>query len=96
MILKNLGETIDIHGGGKDLVFPHHENEIAQSEGLTGKPFVKYWSHCGLLKINGEKMSKSLGNFITIRDALKKYDYEVLKYAIVSKHYSSDIDLRRF
>ncbi len=93
MILKNLGETIDIHGGGMDLVFPHHENEIAQSEGLTGKPFVKYWSHCGLLKINGEKMSKSLGNFITIRDALKKYDYEVLKYVMHSKHYRSDIDL---
>ena len=93
MILKNLGETIDIHGGGMDLVFPHHENEIAQSEGLTGKPFVKYWSHCGLLKINGEKMSKSLGNFITIRDVLKKYDYEVLKYVMHSKHYRSDIDL---
>lgn len=93
MILKNLGETIDIHGGGMDLVFPHHENEIAQSEGLTGKPFVKYWSHCGLLKINGEKMSKSLSNFITIRDALKKYDYEVLKYVMHSKHYRSDIDL---
>ena len=93
MILKNLGETIDIHGGGMDLVFPHHENEIAQSEGLTGMPFVKYWSHCGLLKINGEKMSKSLGNFITIRDALKKYDYEVLKYVMHSKHYRSDIDL---
>jgi len=93
MILKNLGETIDIHGGGMDLVFPHHENEIAQFEGLTGKPFVKYWSHCGLLKINGEKMSKSLGNFITIRDALKKYDYEVLKYVMHSKHYRSDIDL---
>lgn len=93
MILKNLGEEIDIHGGGKDLIFPHHENEIAQSESLTGKPFVKYWSHCGLIKINGEKMSKSLGNSLTIRDALKKYNYEVIKYVMFSKHYTSDIDL---
>lgn len=93
MILNNLGETIDIHGGGKDLIFPHHENEIAQSEALTGKPLTKYWSHCGLIKINGEKMSKSLGNSLTIRDALKKYNYEVIKYVMFSKHYTSDIDL---
>lgn len=93
MVLNNLGETIDIHGGGKDLIFPHHENEIAQSEALTGKKFAKYWSHCGLVKINGEKMSKSLGNSLTIRDALKKYNYEVIKYVILSKHYTSDIDL---
>ena len=93
MILNNLGETIDIHGGGKDLLFPHHENEIAQSEALTGKPLTKYWSHCGLIKINGEKMSKSLGNSLTIRDALEKYNYEVIKYVILSKHYTSDIDL---
>ena len=93
MVLKNLGETIDIHGGGKDLVFPHHENEIAQSEALTGKPFAKYWSHCGLIKINGEKMSKSLGNSLSIRDALKKYNYEVIKFVMYSKHYTSDIDL---
>ncbi len=93
MILDNLGETIDIHGGGKDLIFPHHENEIAQSEALTKKPFVKYWSHCGLVKINGEKMSKSLGNSLTIRDALQKYNYEVIKYVMFSKHYTSDIDL---
>lgn len=93
MVLKNLGETIDIHGGGKDLIFPHHENEIAQSEALTGKKFAKYWSHCGLVKINGEKMSKSLGNSLTIRDALKKYNYEVIKYVMFSKHYTSDIDL---
>ena len=93
MILNNLGETIDIHGGGKDLIFPHHENEIAQSEAYTGKPLSKYWSHCGLVKINGEKMSKSLGNFVTIREALKKYNYEVIKYVMFSKHYTSDIDL---
>lgn len=93
MILNHLGETIDIHGGGKDLIFPHHENEIAQSEALTGKEFVKYWSHCGLIKINGEKMSKSLGNSLTIREALEKYNYEVIKYVILSKHYTSDIDL---
>lgn len=93
MILDTLGETIDIHSGGKDLIFPHHENEIAQSEAYTGKPLAKYWSHCGLVKINGEKMSKSLGNFVTIREALKKYNYEVIKYVMLSKHYTSDIDL---
>lgn len=93
MALNELGETIDIHGGGKDLIFPHHENEIAQSEALNGKTFAKYWSHCGLIKINGEKMSKSLGNSLTIRDALKKYDYEVIKYVFMQKHYTTDIDI---
>jgi len=93
MILNTLGETIDIHGGGRDLLFPHHENEIAQSEALTGKKFVNYWSHCGLIKINGEKMSKSLGNSLTIRDALAKHNYEVIKYVMFSKHYASDIDI---
>ena len=93
MALDNLGETIDIHGGGRDLIFPHHENEIAQSEALTGKNFAHYWSHCGLIKINGEKMSKSLGNSLTIRDALKMYNYEVLKYVMLSKHYNTDIDI---
>ncbi len=93
MALNTLGETIDIHGGGKDLVFPHHENEIAQSESLTGKTFANYWSHCGLIKINGQKMGKSLGNSLTIRDALERYNYEVIKYTILSKHYTSDIDL---
>lgn len=88
-----LGDTIDIHAGGMDLEFPHHENEIAQSEALTGKKFAKYWSHCGLVKINGEKMSKSLGNSLTIRDALAKYNYEIIKYMMFSKHYTSDIDL---
>ena len=93
MILDELGETIDIHSGGKDLVFPHHENEIAQSEAFTGKQFAKYWSHCGLVKINGEKMSKSLGNSLTIRDALKEYNYEVIKFLLFTKHYTSDIDI---
>lgn len=93
MALNTLGETIDIHGGGRDLMFPHHENEIAQSEALTGKEFAHYWSHCGLIKINGEKMSKSLGNSLTIRDALKMYNYEVLKYVMLSKHYGSDMDI---
>ena len=93
MALNTLGETIDIHGGGRDLLFPHHENEIAQSECLTGKPFAKYWTHCGLIKINGEKMSKSLGNSLTIRDALSMYNYEVIKYLMLSKHYGSDMDI---
>jgi cysteinyl-tRNA synthetase len=93
MILNNFGETIDIHAGGRDLVFPHHENEIAQSEALTGRTLANYWSHCGLIKINGEKMSKSLGNSLTIRDALKMYNYEVIKYVMLSKHYASDIDI---
>ena len=94
MSMDTLGDTIDIHGGGRDLVFPHHENEIAQSEALTGKPLANYWSHCGLIKINGEKMSKSLGNSLTIRDALKMYNYEVLKYVFHSKHYRSDMDIK--
>ncbi len=93
MVLHNLGETIDIHGGGKDLIFPHHENEIAQSEALTGKPLANYWIHNGLIKINGQKMSKSLGNSLTIKQALELYNPEVIRYAIVSKSYSSDIDL---
>lgn len=94
MVLNTLGETIDIHGGGKDLVFPHHENEIAQSEALTGKPLANYWIHNGLVKIDGQKMSKSLGNSLTIKDALSKYNPEVIKYAIVSKSYSTEIDLK--
>ncbi|MDD4066927.1 MAG: cysteine--tRNA ligase [Clostridia bacterium] len=93
MALHNLGETIDIHGGGKDLVFPHHENEIAQSESLTGKQFAKYWIHNGLITINGQKMSKSLGNTMTIKDALELYEPEVIKYLMLSKHYSTPLDL---
>jgi cysteinyl-tRNA synthetase len=87
-----LGDTFDIHGGGRDLIFPHHENEIAQSEGATGKPFVRYWLHNGFVNVNQEKMSKSLGNFFTIRDILKKYDAEVVRFFILSAHYRSPID----
>jgi cysteinyl-tRNA synthetase len=93
MILDTLGESIDIHGGGKDLIFPHHENEIAQSEAFTGKPFAKYWIHNGLITINGQKMSKSLGNSMTIKQALKKYNPEVIRYAMLEKHYSTEIDI---
>jgi len=85
-------ETLDIHAGGRDLIFPHHENEIAQAEALTGVPFAKYWLHHGLLTINGQKMSKSLGNFVTIKDALKKYHPDVLKIFYLQAHYSSPID----
>jgi cysteinyl-tRNA synthetase len=92
MSMQYLGETFDIHGGGKDLVFPHHENEIAQSEGATGKPFVRYWLHNGFVNVNHEKMSKSLGNFFTIRDILKEYDAEVLRLFILTAHYRSPID----
>jgi cysteinyl-tRNA synthetase len=93
MSIKYLGERYEIHGGGKDLVFPHHENEIAQSEAATGKkPFVKYWLHTGLLNLRGEKMSKSLGNFITIRDLLKEWDPDVFRMAIISAHYSNPIE----
>jgi len=86
-----LGDEFDIHGGGIDLIFPHHENEIAQSEG-AGKGFAKYWMHHGLLTINGQKMAKSLGNFITIQDVLKKYPADVLKIFYLQAHYSSPID----
>ena len=92
MSMEYLGESFDIHGGGKDLVFPHHENEIAQSEGATGKPFVRYWLHNGFVNVNHEKMSKSLGNFFTIRDILKEYDAEVLRFFILTAHYRSPID----
>lgn len=87
-----LGDTFDIHGGGRDLIFPHHENEIAQSEGASGKPFVNYWLHNGFVNINQEKMSKSLGNFFTIRDILKRYNPEVLRFFILSAQYRSPID----
>jgi cysteinyl-tRNA synthetase len=92
MSLKYLGETLDIHGGGQDLVFPHHENEIAQSEGFTGKkPFVKYWLHNGLVQLGGDKMSKSLGNLITIKQALEKYSADALRIFILSSHYRSPL-----
>lgn len=92
MSMKYLGETFDIHGGGKDLVFPHHENEIAQSEAANGKPFANYWIHNGFVNINSEKMSKSLGNFFTIKEVLEKYDAEVLRFFLLSAHYRSPID----
>ena len=87
-----LGDSFDIHGGGRDLIFPHHENEIAQSEGASGKPFAKYWLHNGFVNVNQEKMSKSLGNFFTIRDILKSYDAEVVRFFILTAQYRSPID----
>ena len=87
-----LSHTIDIHGGGGDLLFPHHENEVAQSEAATGKPFVNYWLHNGFVQINDEKMSKSLDNFFTIRDVLKQYNGEVLRYFIIASHYRSPLN----
>ena len=83
---------MDIHGGGKDLIFPHHENEIAQSEAFTGKNFVRYWMHNGFVNVNREKMSKSLGNFFTIRDILQKYEAEAVRLFLLSTHYRSPID----
>jgi cysteinyl-tRNA synthetase len=92
MSLRYLGETIDIHGGGQDLVFPHHENEIAQSESFTGKkPFVKYWLHNGLLQFGEEKMSKSIGNLITIKEALTKYSANAIRIFVLSSHYRSPL-----
>ena len=89
---KYFGQQYDIHGGGLDLIFPHHEAEIAQMESLEGKhPMVKYWMHTGFLTVNGEKMSKSLGNFITIRDAMKTYSRDVLRYFILLSHYRSPL-----
>jgi len=92
MSSKYLGLPFDIHGGGMDLRFPHHENEIAQSEAATGKDFAKYWMHIGLLTINGEKMSKSLGNIINVKDLLKKWDPEVIRLFLVQAHYRSPPD----
>ncbi|MDP2652948.1 MAG: cysteine--tRNA ligase [Candidatus Omnitrophota bacterium] len=93
MSMKYLNtDTLDIHAGGRDLIFPHHENEIAQSEAYTGQPFAKYWIHHGLVTINGQKMAKSLGNFITIQDAVKKYPVDELKLLFLSSHYASPID----
>lgn len=87
-----LSDTFDIHGGGPDLVFPHHENEIAQSEAATGKPYAATWMHAGAVRVDGEKMSKSLGNFFTIREVLEKYHPEVVRYLLVSSHYRSAIN----
>jgi cysteinyl-tRNA synthetase len=92
MSCKHLGETFDIHAGGNDLIFPHHENEIAQSEAATGKPFVNYWLHFGFLNIDNEKMSKSLGNFFTARDVLKKYPAEVIRLFFLQTHYAGPLN----
>lgn len=92
MSIKHLGISFDIHGGGADLIFPHHENEIAQSEAFTGKPFAKYWVHNGFITIDKEKMSKSLGNFFTIKEVLDKFDPEVLRVFLLSTHYRSPIE----
>ncbi len=98
MSMKHLGETFDIHGGGMDLIFPHHENEIAQSCGATGKEFARYWIHNGFVQINKEKMSKSLGNFFTIRDIFEKSEWseevtgEILRYFLLSTHYHGPLD----
>lgn len=93
MSMKYLGETIDIHGGGKDLIFPHHENEIAQSESLTGKQFSKYWLHNGLIKVNGLKMSKSLNNEILLEDLLNSYNPEVIRMSLLENNYRSDMNV---
>ena len=93
MNYKTFGERIDIHGGGRDLIFPHHENEIAQTEALTDKQFVKYWIHNGLIKVNGQKMSKSLGNSLLLSDLLDKYSPETIKFALLSTNYRGDINV---
>lgn len=92
MANRYLGETIDIHSGGQDLIFPHHENEIAQSEAVNGKPFARYWMHNGFININNEKMSKSTGNFLTVREIAKKYDYKDIRFFMLSAHYRSPIN----
>ena len=92
MIHKHLGQTIDIHCGGQDLIFPHHENEIAQSECCTGKEYAHYWMHNGYINVDNKKMSKSLGNFFTVREVAEKYGYEPIKYMMLSAHYRSPIN----
>lgn len=92
MVNRYLGKTIDIHSGGFDLIFPHHENEIAQSECANDAPFAHYWLHNGFINVNNEKMSKSLGNFFTVRDIAQKYDYEVIRFFMLSAHYRSPIN----
>ena len=92
MANKYLGETIDIHSGGQDLIFPHHENEIAQSECANCAQFSRYWMHNGYINIDGKKMSKSLGNFFTVRDILKEYDGETIRFFMLSAHYRSPIN----
>jgi cysteinyl-tRNA synthetase len=92
MSRKYLGDQFDIHGGGQDLIFPHHENEIAQTECVTGKPMANYWLHNGFITINSEKMSKSLGNFFLLRDILDKFDSETVRFYLLSVHYRSPLD----
>ena len=92
MVMKHLGHTIDIHAGGQDLLFPHHENEIAQSEAVTGKPFANYWVHTAFLRIDGNRMGKSEGNFIFIRDALSEYNAEAVRHFLLSAHYRHPLD----
>jgi len=89
MALSYLGQTLDIHGGGQDLIFPHHENEIAQSESLTGVPFVRYWLHNGLMQLGQDKMSKSIGNLITVKEALSRYSTDAIRLFVLSSHYRS-------
>lgn len=93
MSMKYLGETMDIHGGGKDLIFPHHENEIAQSEALTGKQFSNYWIHNGLVKLNGQKMSKSLGNVISLKELLDGYHSDIIRFVFLQNNYRSDLNI---
>ena len=95
MSMKYLGETIDIHCGGQDLVFPHHENEVAQSEGATGKPFARYWMHNGFINVNNEKMSKSAGNFFTVREIGEQFDLEAVRYFMLAAHYRSPLNFSR-
>lgn len=92
MAMKYLGQTIDIHAGGQDLIFPHHENEIAQSEAATGKPFARFWLHNGYVNINNEKMSKSLGNFFTVREIIEKYHPEALRLFMLQAHYRKPLN----
>ncbi len=92
MSKKYLGDSIDIHAGGEDLIFPHHENEIAQSEAANGKTFANYWMHNGFLNIDNKKMSKSLGNFFTVREIADKYDLQVLRFFMLSAHYRSPLN----
>src|SRR5690606_16410086 len=92
MARKDLGDTIDIHAGGQDLTFPHHENEIAQSEALTGKEFARYWMHNGYINIDNEKMSKSLGNFVLVHDIIKQIDPQVLRFFMLAVHYRNPIN----
>ena len=92
MVRRYLGDTIDIHCGGQDLIFPHHENEIAQSECCNGVPFANYWMHNGYINVDNVKMSKSLGNFFTVRDVAEKYGYEPIRYLMISSHYRSPIN----